>query len=160
MIFKVLLPSSGSRALCQKPVSRSTFLKISRVRVHCRGHCQASSDQTSLWQTSQRRRRRRHYDVIKRYNLRSTFSIYFISLLWQKELFFLKLCWLLKVSTLAPDFHPLPHLNQCLVKSFLVGSGGGSVGRAVATDTKDPRFKSQHRQFFSTNCTVQWKRQK
>ena len=29
-----------------------------------------------------------------------------------------------------------------------MGSGGGSVGRAVATDTKDPRFKSQHRQFF------------
>ena len=34
------------------------------------------------------------------------------------------------------------------------GSGGGSVGRAVASDTRDPRFESQHRQTLSTNCTL------
>ena len=28
------------------------------------------------------------------------------------------------------------------------GSGGGSVSRAVASDTRDPRFKSQHRKNF------------
>ena len=27
-----------------------------------------------------------------------------------------------------------------------MGSGGGSVGRAVASNTRDPQFKSQHRQ--------------
>ena len=32
-----------------------------------------------------------------------------------------------------------------------MGSGGGSVGRAVAYDTRDPRFKSQHRQNLFTN---------
>ena len=35
-----------------------------------------------------------------------------------------------------------------------MGSGGGSVGRAVASDTRDPRFESQHRQTLSTNCTL------
>ena len=29
-----------------------------------------------------------------------------------------------------------------------VGSGGGSVGRAVAYDTRGPWFESQHRQIF------------
>ena len=29
------------------------------------------------------------------------------------------------------------------------GSGCGSVGRAVASDTKDPQFKSRHRQTFT-----------
>ena len=28
------------------------------------------------------------------------------------------------------------------------GSGCGTVGRAVATDTRDPRFESQHQQKF------------
>ena len=32
--------------------------------------------------------------------------------------------------------------------SAALGSGGGSVGRAVTCDTRDPRFKSQHRQSF------------
>ena len=30
----------------------------------------------------------------------------------------------------------------------LRGSGCGSVGRAVASDTRDPRFESRHRQTF------------
>ena len=34
----------------------------------------------------------------------------------------------------------------CLNWAFT--SGGGPVGRAVASDTRDPRFKSQHRQSF------------
>ena len=29
-----------------------------------------------------------------------------------------------------------------------VGSGAGSVSRAVASDTRDPQFKSQHQQNF------------
>ena len=29
-----------------------------------------------------------------------------------------------------------------------MGSGGGSVGRAVASNTRDPRFESCHRQNF------------
>ena len=37
-----------------------------------------------------------------------------------------------------------------------MGSGGGSVGRAVASDTRDLRFKSQHRQTLSTNCTLKF----
>ena len=36
-----------------------------------------------------------------------------------------------------------------MLKRFLYqGSGGGSVGRAVASDTSDPRFESQHRQSY------------
>ena len=35
----------------------------------------------------------------------------------------------------------------------MLGSGCGSVGRAVAADTRDPRFESSHRQNLSTiNC--------
>ena len=30
----------------------------------------------------------------------------------------------------------------------LPGSGGGSVGRAVASNTRDPRFESRHRHIF------------
>ena len=45
---------------------------------------------------------------------------------------------------------------------FLVGSGCGSVGRAVASDTRDPRFESNHRQknYILNICllsTVYWK---
>ena len=32
--------------------------------------------------------------------------------------------------------------------NIVLGSGGGSVGRVAASDTRDPRFKSQHRQSF------------
>ena len=35
-----------------------------------------------------------------------------------------------------------------LQQILLLGSGCGSVGRAVASDTRDPRFKSSHRQTF------------
>ena len=34
-----------------------------------------------------------------------------------------------------------------------MGSGCGSVGRAVATDTRDPRFKPRHRQSFIHRIT-------
>ena len=33
-------------------------------------------------------------------------------------------------------------------RSVIAGSGGVSVGRAVASKNRDPRFKSQHRQNF------------
>ena len=33
----------------------------------------------------------------------------------------------------------------CRTKSFRFGSGCGSVGRVVASDTRDPRFESSHR---------------
>ena len=33
-----------------------------------------------------------------------------------------------------------------------MGSGGGSVGRAVASDTRGPQLESQHRQNLSANC--------
>ena len=45
------------------------------------------------------------------------------------------------------------------LKESLLGSGCGSDGRAVASDTRDPRFESHHRQNFidqlSTNCTIE-----
>ena len=43
--------------------------------------------------------------------------------------------------------HPF---NACkeLVQQILIGSGCGSVGRAVAFDTRDPRFDSSHWQNF------------
>ena len=34
------------------------------------------------------------------------------------------------------------------------GSGGGSVGRAVASDTRDTQFESEQWQNLSTNCTL------
>ena len=38
-----------------------------------------------------------------------------------------------------------------------MGSGYGSVGRTVAYDTRDPRFKSKHKigKFLSTNWTIE-----
>ena len=50
--------------------------------------------------------------------------------------------------------------------SKLLGSGGdGSVGRAVASDTRDPRFESSHRQtfiehLFTVNCVEKTKMKK
>ena len=38
-----------------------------------------------------------------------------------------------------------------------MGSVGGSVGRAVASDTRDPRFESQNWQILSTNCSFKRK---
>ena len=35
-----------------------------------------------------------------------------------------------------------------------MGSGGGSVGGAVASYTRDPWFKSQNGKIESTNCTI------
>ena len=38
-------------------------------------------------------------------------------------------------------------------KIFITGRGFGSVGRAVASDTNEPRFESSHQQtLFTTNC--------
>ena len=37
----------------------------------------------------------------------------------------------------------------------LNGSGGGSVGRAVASDTRDPRFESQHWQNFTYHLCIE-----
>ena len=34
------------------------------------------------------------------------------------------------------------------------GSGCGSVGRAVASDTRGPQFKSSHRQNLLKNCKL------
>ena len=45
----------------------------------------------------------------------------------------------------------LSSLQKSSLSRGRVGIGGGSVGRAVASDTRDPRFKSQHRQNSSTN---------
>ena len=42
--------------------------------------------------------------------------------------------------------------NNVYVKCELISSGCGAVGRAVTHDTRDPRFESSHRQFFTINC--------
>ena len=47
--------------------------------------------------------------------------------------------------------------------SITVGSGCGSVGRAVASDTRDPRFQSSHQQNFYRTfvyCQLCWKDEK
>ena len=36
-----------------------------------------------------------------------------------------------------------------------MGSGCGSVGRAIASNTRDPRFESCHQQNLSTNCIIE-----
>ena len=48
-----------------------------------------------------------------------------------------------------------------LMKCQKMGSGCGSVGRAVASNTRDPRFKSSHGQkfiyiehLFTLNCVL------
>ena len=55
-----------------------------------------------------------------------------------------------KKSVITNKIGILTKKKVCLNKQFFnVGhSGGGSVGRAVASDTRDPWFKSQHRQSF------------
>ena len=42
---------------------------------------------------------------------------------------------------------------------FLQGRGGGSVGRAVASNSRGPRFESSHWQKFILNiyCQLYWK---
>ena len=45
---------------------------------------------------------------------------------------------------------------------IFMGSGCGSVGRAVASDTRDPQFESSHRKafikhLFTVNCVVKTK---
>ena len=40
-----------------------------------------------------------------------------------------------------------------------MGSGGGSIGRAVASNSRGPQFESSHRQKFLLNiyCKLYWK---
>ena len=47
----------------------------------------------------------------------------------------------------------------CLFNNWFWGSGGGSVGRAVASDSRGPRFESSHQQKFISNiyCQLYWK---
>ena len=40
-----------------------------------------------------------------------------------------------------------------------MGSGCGSVGRAVASDAISPRFKSSHRQTFTSDCIEKKKKE-
>ena len=47
------------------------------------------------------------------------------------------------------DLQVIKHLSTSLnsrLKHFFEGSGCGAVGRAVASDTRGPRFESSHRQ--------------
>ena len=39
-------------------------------------------------------------------------------------------------------------------KKRLMGSGDGSVGKAVASDTRGPQFESQHRKVFIEYCLL------
>ena len=50
-----------------------------------------------------------------------------------------------KSSQIRLIIAPLLNVFQSLMNT---GSGGGYVGRAVASDSRDPRFKSCHRNFF------------
>ena len=46
-------------------------------------------------------------------------------------------------------------IRKCLDKlSKVCGSGCGSVGRAVASDTRGPQFKSSHRQNLLNICLL------
>ena len=47
----------------------------------------------------------------------------------------------------------------CGKESRNVGSGGGSDGRAVASDSTDPQFESQHRAKFYLPIVIKYKRQ-
>ena len=61
-------------------------------------------------------------------------------------------------TILIKYFRPMPDLGGRYYKNLwvetllmlddILGSGGGSVSRAVASDTRDPRFESQDRQNF------------
>ena len=51
-------------------------------------------------------------------------------------------------------------IAQLFIIQNKLGSGGGSVGRAVASNTRDRRLEFQHGQTLSTNCTLKYKRQK
>ena len=49
--------------------------------------------------------------------------------------------------------------SDAALKDLKAGSGGGSVGRAVASDSRGPWFESSHRQKFILNiyCQLYWK---
>ena len=46
-------------------------------------------------------------------------------------------------------------MNQELTNIFLLGSGCGSVGKAVVSDTRGPRFESSHRRTFYWTLLIQ-----
>ena len=58
---------------------------------------------------------------------------------------------------------PLLTREECVGhEAKILGSGCGSVGSEVASDTRDPRFESSHRQtfiehLFSVNCVEKTK---
>ena len=53
----------------------------------------------------------------------------------------------------GPKIQSARHLIYFLSMG-LWGSGGGSDGRAVASDTRDPQLKSQNWQIYLPNCTL------
>ena len=57
---------------------------------------------------------------------------------------------------IAVDMKQSPGKTNQLSIACFKGSGCGSVGRAVASDNKGPRFKSSHRQIFYIQhiCTL------
>ena len=62
----------------------------------------------------------------------------------------------LKVSLSEVWGHEAGLLQDCIRTKLLTpwGSGCGSVGRVVASDTRDPRIKSRHQQNFIYSCTI------
>ena len=46
---------------------------------------------------------------------------------------------------------PVVHLHA---QSIELGSGCGSVGRAIASDTRGPQFESRHRRIFIKNINL------
>ena len=62
-------------------------------------------------------------------------------------------------SPITPRPEMFVQLVSMLVKKEQLGSGCGSVGRAVASYTRGPRFESSHRQkfiehLFTVNCVL------
>ena len=55
------------------------------------------------------------------------------------------------VLTIAHISGHFLHLNHLIKVKTLMGSGCGSVGREVASDTRGPLFESRHRQYFIMN---------
>ena len=53
-------------------------------------------------------------------------------------------------------YSQIHNYNALCITFHYLGSGCGSVGRAVASDTKGPRFESGHRQTFYYLFTINW----
>ena len=55
----------------------------------------------------------------------------------------------------------LSALKEGLIKITIKGPGGGTVGRTVASDTRDPWFRPPHQQELLRKLSIaQWKSQK